>query len=283
MEGKARDPYRMCCTSEDGEFCVANWAPIEEKKEVPVSMEFGMQDKEGKTPMKQVCQGHYGPATGIHRHPQAELSDYYLSVGDWSFKIWRIGTQQPIVVSPSLPSCMTVGRWSPTRPAIVFVGTDDGYLQVWDLLERSHEPTISQSVGSYAITSLEFKPTNESRNKFGSQQLAVGDEVGVLHIYDIPRILIRPHAHEQRNMERYLDRELKRVNYFAVRWKIRQQELEQLQARLEKEKVEAQLAGGAEGMGAGGEPEEDNPFADELLFKDAMTDFQKLLAEDEEV
>ena len=78
MEGKARDPYRMCCTSEDGEFCVANWAPIEEKKEVPVSMEFGMQDKEGKTPMKQVCQGHYGPATGIHRHPQAELSDYYL-------------------------------------------------------------------------------------------------------------------------------------------------------------------------------------------------------------
>ena len=35
--------------------------------------------------------------------------------------------------------------------------------------------------------------------------------------------------------------------------------------------------------GAGGEPEEDNPFADELLFKDAMTDFQKLLAEDEEV
>ena len=32
-------------------------------------------------------------------------------------------------------------------------------------------------------------------------------------------------------MERYLDRELKRVNYFAVRWKIRQQELEQLQVR----------------------------------------------------
>ena len=63
--------------------------------------------------------------------------------------------------------------------------------QVWDLLERSHEPTISQSVAACAITSIEFKPINESRNKFGNQQLAIGDELGVLHIFDVPRLLIR--------------------------------------------------------------------------------------------
>eukprot|EP00668_Euglena_longa_P012007 GGOE01014431.1.p1 GENE.GGOE01014431.1~~GGOE01014431.1.p1 ORF type:complete len:716 (+),score=253.77 GGOE01014431.1:28-2175(+) len=278
MSPKSIDPYRLCCTSEDGEFCLASWAPVEEKKEMQMTMDYGMQDRESRSAVKQVAHAHYGPAMGIQRHPSVELSDYYLTVGDWSFKIWRLGVLQPVVMSPAGSSCFTAARWSPTRPSILYIGTHDGYLQVWDLLERSHEPTIAQSIGPCAIVSLEFKPLHESRNRFGHQQLAVGDELGVLHVFDIPRVLIRPHANEQQNMERFLDRELKRVTYFAVRWKVRQQELEQLQARMEKEKVEAQLSAPVDGgLGSPMEPEEDNPFADELVFKESMLEFQKTL------
>lgn len=53
-----------------------------------------------------------------------------LRVGDWSFKIWRLGVPQPVVMSPAGSSCFTAARWSPTRPSILYIGTHDGYLQV---------------------------------------------------------------------------------------------------------------------------------------------------------
>ena len=38
----------------------------------------------------------------------------------------------------------SAGAWSPTRPSIVFIGTNDGNIEVWDLLEKTHEPSVVQ-------------------------------------------------------------------------------------------------------------------------------------------
>eukprot|EP00993_Chasmostoma_nieuportense_P003315 NODE_403_length_2289_cov_30.233580_g374_i0.p1 GENE.NODE_403_length_2289_cov_30.233580_g374_i0~~NODE_403_length_2289_cov_30.233580_g374_i0.p1 ORF type:complete len:744 (-),score=256.09 NODE_403_length_2289_cov_30.233580_g374_i0:56-2224(-) len=285
MESGSINPYLLCATTEDGEFVVANWGPQEDKKEQHVQIEYGQSDKEQKTPIKSVSTGHFGPAESLQRHPQKEhLADYYLTVGDWSFKIWRLNTQQPIVVSPCGTAGMTCGKWSPTRPSIVFMGTEDGYLQIWDLLDRSHEPTISQSAAQCAITAFAFKP-HEARHRHAAnhQQLAVGDDVGVLHIYELPKILIRPHANELQNMERYLEREYKRVNYFTGRWKIRQKELEELHAKQQQDKLEAQLANPVDDRMPLLETEEENIFSDEIIFNDAKQDFLKSLEEDEDL
>jgi TolA-binding protein len=94
-------------------------------------------------------------------------------------------------------------------------------------------------------------------------------------------------------MERYLERELKRVVYFAARWKVRQRELEEVQARMQQEKVETQLNQGIEDTAktsaatttqqqhGNNEKDEENPFADEIVFQDAMKLFLKNLNDEE--
>eukprot|EP01012_Entosiphon_sulcatum_P031145 TRINITY_DN3889_c0_g1_i1.p1 TRINITY_DN3889_c0_g1~~TRINITY_DN3889_c0_g1_i1.p1 ORF type:complete len:754 (-),score=118.02 TRINITY_DN3889_c0_g1_i1:32-2254(-) len=289
MECKQIDPYRLCCTTEDGEFVVANWAQLDDKsKDIPIAMEFGQTEKENRTPIKSVAQGHFGLAPAIHRHPfKDELAPYYLTVGDWTFKIWHMDMPTPIVASPSHTSHITCGRWSPTRPSILFVGTSDGFIQIWDLLDRSHEPTNVQSVCQCAITSMEFRPLEGRRSNRAAQQLlAVGDDAGVLHIFEVEGILVRPNANEQRNMQKYLERESKRAAYFAARWKIRQKEFEELQARLQAEKLELQLNQPLDdGKSLSPAPEaaiEDNPFADDIAFNDAREEFLSKLREMQE-
>ena len=35
-----------------------------------------------------------------------------------------------------------------------YIGKEDGNIDVWDLMDRSHEPSMSQNISSSAITSL---------------------------------------------------------------------------------------------------------------------------------
>lgn len=51
----------------------------------------------------------------------------------------------------------TVGHWSPSRPAVFFIGKEDGSIEVWDLLEKSHEPSLTQNISTASITSIKSK------------------------------------------------------------------------------------------------------------------------------
>ncbi len=112
------------------------------------------------------------------------------------------------------------------RPAVFFVGKSDGSIDMWDLLDRSHVPSLTQNVCSCPITSMEFHyshhinsstgrgssintgssslttagPAGSSTNNIlntatGSssrvQLLAVGDDQGRLHVLEVPRNLTR--------------------------------------------------------------------------------------------
>ena len=37
---------------------------------------------------------------------------------------------------------------------VFYIGKEDGNIDVWDLMDRSHEPSMSQNISSSAITSL---------------------------------------------------------------------------------------------------------------------------------
>ena len=43
---------------------------------------------------------------------------------------------------------------------MLFVGREDGVLEVWDLLDRSHEPVLVSTPSAAAITSLAFSPAS---------------------------------------------------------------------------------------------------------------------------
>merc|ERR1719215_309710 len=126
--------------------------------------------------------------------------------------------KQPLFRSPSSAVPITCGRWSPSRPSVVFIGKSDGTLDIWDLVDQTHKPAMGKSVGSTPITCMEFRDAKLSSNQ---QLLAVGDAKGTLHIIDIPLSLRKASALDTSLMTAHLDREFAKVEYFESRRAIR--------------------------------------------------------------
>jgi WD40 repeat protein len=107
---------------------------------------------------------------------------------------------------------MTSGAWSPTRPSVLVVACADGSLMAWDFTDSSYRPSIELKATHTRITSMEFlnPASGASSTMFSRQQLlAVGDEGGTLHIFELPRNITRPVANEENTMRKFLNRELK--------------------------------------------------------------------------
>jgi dynein intermediate chain 3, axonemal len=118
-------------------------------------------------------------------------------------------------MSPMSSAHMTAAAWSPTRPAVLVVACADGSLLVWDFTDSSYRPSIELKATHTRITSMEFLASSNINSR--QQLLAVGDESGTLHIFEMPRALTRPVHREEAVMGKFIDRELKvRINRFCT-------------------------------------------------------------------
>ena len=86
----------------------------------------------------------------------------------------------------------TAGEWSPTRPGLILMATDEGNIEVWDLLEKTHEPSVVQNVTTAAITDVTASIINAKLHL-----LAVSDSCGTLHILELPWNLRHPTQNEK--------------------------------------------------------------------------------------
>ena len=193
--------------------------------------------------VKSVIPGHYGPCVALQRSPF--VSGVHLSIGDWTFNVWREGIASPLFSSPFCPTSYTCGAWSPSRPAVLFIGRADGMIDIWDLLDRSHEPSMTVAVTPAVVTSMEF---TSSANR---QLLAVGDDQGTVHVMEVPRNLRRAANNEKQFAANFFAREERRVEY--------------VQRRLEARAAEGGKEGGAEPTGAGAEAKEGELTEEEKL------------------
>ena len=153
---------------------------------------------------------HSRPPVSIQQSPF--FPDIILTVSDWAFHIWQVGKDKPIYVSTNHAHYLTCGAWSPTRPAVVILADATGHLQIWDFTDTSTRPSAELKATHAKITSMEFMDTAEKANT-NQQLLAIGDESGTLHVYEVPRNLIRPVPKEQALMKAFMDREWERIEY----------------------------------------------------------------------
>uniref|UniRef100_A0A7M6DQP7 WD repeat-containing protein 63 n=3 Tax=Clytia hemisphaerica TaxID=252671 RepID=A0A7M6DQP7_9CNID len=131
----------------------------------------------------------------------------FLTVGGWTFSIWKDGvTFGPLIQSYPHDCKLTSGMWSPSRPSVFFIGKADGNIDVWDLLDKSHEPFLTQNVSPVPIITV--SPFQMSPKQ---QLLAAGDEVGTLHVMEVPWNLRYATTNELHAFEHYLDREASRL------------------------------------------------------------------------
>eukprot|EP00756_Hemistasia_phaeocysticola_P020967 Hpha_TRINITY_DN15747_c1_g5::TRINITY_DN15747_c1_g5_i1::g.36409::m.36409 len=284
---RSPDPYLSAVGTEEGEFVFVNW----NQEAPPGKTGFGGGDDQGRLQAVKLCAGfhadgrrtgHHGAVMSVQRHPT--LHDYYLTAGDWGFKIWKIGCSDPVVSSPYIDAQVTAGSWSPSRPGVIYIGTEDGKIQVWDLLDRSHEPVVTQDTTTERISAMEFKPVT-SDGKRGreaaerTEALAVGMRSGFLHVFRLPKVLVKPKSNEKNEMERYLEREVVRGKYYAQRWEKRRKEIDEINAQRQQLAQDKALK-----PERGDDDETDNPFADPTQIELHIEEFRaKLRAlEDEE-
>ncbi|XP_056388491.1 dynein axonemal intermediate chain 3 isoform X2 [Hyla sarda] len=154
---------------------------------------------------------HDGLVHTVHRSPF--LKDFVLTVGGWNFAIWKEGvTSGPILQSSCTPRRYTAAHWSLSRPGVFFIGKEDGNVDIWDLLEKTHEPSQTQNISAAAITYI--KPWIVSAKQ---HFLAVADDSGTLHVLEIPWTLHHPSANESSEVLHYLDREVVHLEYYEQR------------------------------------------------------------------
>jgi hypothetical protein len=71
----------------------------------------------------------------------------------------------PVLQSCASPVRYTAGFWSPSRPAVFYIAKVDGSVDVWDILDKTHEPSLTQSVSSTPITTIFPYPVSRKSRK----------------------------------------------------------------------------------------------------------------------
>ncbi|KAJ3414206.1 WD repeat-containing protein 63 [Chytridiales sp. JEL 0842] len=196
---------------------------------------------------------HFGTVSDLQRSPF--FPDILLSVGGWSFHIWKEKlTTGPLLSSaPSGSAYLIGGRWSPTRPGVFFISKSDGSVEIWDLLDRSNLPTSVQNVSSTAVS---FMSVRQYPGKNGIQFIAAGDDEGTLHILEIPKNLTRPSKNEKSIVKTFFDREVRRLGYVTERKQFRIRERGKWDQQVAEALSAQKAAAAAAVQGAGQKKEE---------------------------
>ncbi|XP_069497800.1 dynein axonemal intermediate chain 3 [Ambystoma mexicanum] len=175
---------------------------------------------------------HDGLVNTVQRSPF--FKDIILTVGGWNFAIWQEG----VITGPILRSCSsqkryTSGHWSLSRAGVFFIGKEDGNVDIWDLLEKTHEASQTQNISTTIITCI--RPW-----VFSSKQhfLALSDDNGTLHILEIPWTLRNPSHHELSIVQHYFEREVKHLEFWEQRKTFRILEKKEKELKELKEKTE---------------------------------------------
>jgi len=113
-------------------------------------------NRKAKTPAEKIVAlytGHLGPVYSLQRNPFFPKN--FLSVGDWKARIWSEDIRESSIMwTKQYQSYLTDGCWSPVRPAVFFVSKMDGTLDVWDILFKQNDPTLSLQVCDEPLHSL---------------------------------------------------------------------------------------------------------------------------------
>ncbi|NWS75173.1 WDR63 protein, partial [Crotophaga sulcirostris] len=146
---------------------------------------------------------HSGTINTLQRSPF--FKDIFLSVGGQNFAIWKEEvTNGPVLQSSCSAGRYTAGHWSLTRPGVFFIGRDDGNIDIWDLVKKTHEPSHLQSISKGMVTFI--SPWIASPEQ---HFLAVSDDLGVLHVLEICQMLSDPSTNEHADVLDYFEREAK--------------------------------------------------------------------------
>ncbi|XP_059149327.1 dynein intermediate chain 3, ciliary-like isoform X2 [Physella acuta] len=217
-------------------------------------------NRKAKTPMDKIAAvftGHIGPVYALQRNPQ--FTKNFLSVGDWCARIWSEDIRESSIMwSKQYSSYLTDGCWSPIRPAVFFITKMDGTLDVWDIIFKQNNPTLSLQVCDVPLYSLRVQESGKL--------IATGSQDGTTTLLELSEGLYTMGRNEKNLVTNMFERETRREKILDTRHK---------EIRL-KEKTKAD--GKPEGEDAGEKPkEESEDYNEEDLYIKAEKEFFSII------
>jgi dynein intermediate chain 2 len=167
--------------------------------------------------------GHTGPITAVQRNPHPNMLKYFLTVGDWTARVWNEDCKTPVLVTPYDSGYVLDAAWSPSRTGLFYVAKSSGAVEAWDLALRHDRPALSVRVSDYAVCSVQpqwVQPLNATHQKHAEVScglLAVGDVKGTVTLFKTNVALNRCTKDEKRDMVEAMEREAKREKACEVR------------------------------------------------------------------
>lgn len=154
---------------------------------------------------------HHGPIYSIQRNPAN--SKCFLTVGDWTTRIWMEDLRTPIMTTKYHSSYLTAGCWSPTRAGVFFVTRMDGVVDIWDYFYRQNEVAYSHKVGDAMLTSVAVQGTIQQ----GGRLVAVGDVTGTVSLLEVCESLAASQSNERKAIDLMFEREMKQEKNLEAR------------------------------------------------------------------
>jgi dynein intermediate chain 2 len=161
---------------------------------------------------------HHSRVYAIERNP-FNLK-YFMTIGDWSSRIWMEELRSPILTTPYDSSYLTSGCWSATRPGVFYTTKMDGTMDVWDYSQKHNAPIYSTKVNEAGLSCIQVE------RKYG-ELVGVGGYDGSVSILQLSRDLAK---------SRNLQEEKKFVSAMLERETSRERQLEKI---YNKHKVQA--------------------------------------------
>ncbi|KAJ3091761.1 Dynein intermediate chain 2, axonemal [Quaeritorhiza haematococci] len=162
-----------------------------------------MCNKKAKSPSEKITHiypGHHGPIYALQRNPF--FLKNFITVGDWTAKLWAEDVKTPIMSTRYLSSYLTDGCWSPARPSVFFTGKMDGTVDVWDYIFKQNDPTLTVQVCSAPIHCIKVQEHGKL--------MAVTARDGSTTLLELSEGLSRMQTGEKAIFSQMLERESKR-------------------------------------------------------------------------
>lgn len=157
---------------------------------------------------------HHGPIYSVQRNPFNVK--YFLSVGDWSAKLWMEDLKNPLLSTRYQNSYLTNACWSPSRPGVFFTTKMDGTLDVWDLYHKQNDPAFSTKVGESPLSSI--------RVHQAGKMVALGSADGTVTVLQLSKGLYEMQKEEKSTLSNMFDRELKREKNLEMKYILRKRD-----------------------------------------------------------
>jgi len=156
-----------------------------------------------------VYEGHCGPIYALHRSPF--YPKFFLTVGDWTVRLWNEELRAPIMTSKYFMNYMLDATWSPARPGVFLSTKMDGTLDVWDYFYKQNDPTLSLQVDDDGLYTVSMQDQGTL--------VATGSVDGSVYLLELSEGLSQMQSNEKKSVSEMLDRESKREKNLDARAK----------------------------------------------------------------